>query len=45
METGDSKITPHVHELMEKIQELVRFPEYYKIEEETTEARWQKERH
>jgi 2-methylisocitrate lyase-like PEP mutase family enzyme len=43
METGDSKITPHVHELMEKIQELIHFSEYYRIEEETTEARWQKE--
>jgi 2-methylisocitrate lyase-like PEP mutase family enzyme len=41
METGDSKITPHVSEVMEKIQGLIRLPEYYKIEEATTEGRWQ----
>jgi 2-methylisocitrate lyase-like PEP mutase family enzyme len=43
METGDSKITPHVGEVMEKIQSLIRLPEYYKVEEATTERRWQPE--
>jgi 2-methylisocitrate lyase-like PEP mutase family enzyme len=44
METGDSKITPHVNAIMEKIQELIHLPEYYRVEEETTEGRWQKGR-
>lgn len=39
METGDSKITPHVNAVMEKIQELIHLPEYYRVEEETTEGR------
>jgi 2-methylisocitrate lyase-like PEP mutase family enzyme len=44
METGDSKITPHVNAIMEKIQELIHLPEYYRVEEETTEGRWQKDK-
>jgi 2-methylisocitrate lyase-like PEP mutase family enzyme len=41
METGDSKITPHVNAVMEKIQELIHLPEYYRVEEETTEGKRQ----
>ena len=44
METGDSKITPHVNAVMEKIQELIHLPEYYRVEEETTEGKWQRDK-
>ncbi|MEJ2740763.1 MAG: isocitrate lyase/PEP mutase family protein [Dehalococcoidia bacterium] len=44
METGDSKITPHVNAVMEKIQELIHLPEYYRVEEKTTEGKQKADR-
>jgi methylisocitrate lyase len=46
LDTGDSRDsnrTPHLGGIAGKIQDLIHLPDYYKIEEATTEARWQKD--
>ncbi len=45
METGDSGESnrkPHLHKTASKIQSLIHLPEFFAIEEKTTEGKWQK---
>ena len=42
-ETGEGELTPEMRKVAMKIQELIKLPEYYKVEEATTEKRWQQQ--